>query len=217
MCFQGSRCRGRYGGLLRGSTAAALHPEPCHACRALCSQEHLSATPSLTGTPPPPQPCVGWPSWQPFPRESPFPGQLGGLFPWHGQSNYFPGTPTFPCREGPHCAPFNKAELYLPFPPKTTPCALAGPFGRPRLPSATHHRHRRGSAAHGVRMGVLMSVRGCSWGSSSGSGRRAASAWSARRAPGRNIPSGAGRRQHIHECCWDLASQHLPSHELEGV
>lgn len=41
-------------------------------------------------------------------------------------------------------------------------------------------------------------------------------AWSAPQASGRNIPSGAGRRERIHECCWDLASQHLPSQVLEG-
>lgn len=50
MCFQGSQYRGRCGGLPRGSTAAALHPEPCHACGVPCSCGHLSVTPSVTGT-----------------------------------------------------------------------------------------------------------------------------------------------------------------------
>lgn len=154
MCFQGSRCTGRYGGLPRGSTAAALHPEPCHACRAPCSHGHLWATPSVTGTPP--GPCV-----EPFPWQSPFPGHLCGLFSWHWHSNYFPGMPTFTCREEAPCASFSKAELSSSAclsPPKLHPAPCLAPLCHP--PPAQEGAHR-------ARMGVLVAVRGCSWGSSS--------------------------------------------------
>lgn len=45
-------------------------------------------------------------------------------------------------------------------------------------------------------------------------GRAASGAWSAPPALGRGVPSGAGSRERIQQCCWDLAAQQLPSQAL---
>lgn len=127
--------------------------------------------------------------------------------------NYFPGMPTITCREEDSCAPFNKAELSSStclFPPKPHPAPWLGLVPEPGWPLPPTTGTGGGWSEHGgpdgcgrLQLGKQLHPRGESV---LGAGRNIP-----------NIPSGAGRREHIHQCCWDLASQHLPSLVLQGL
>lgn len=109
-------------------------------------------------------PSSSAPSWEPFPWQSPFPGQLcllgtGKAVP----GSHFPGMPTLTCRERAPCAPLNKQSpaAFLAFSaPKTTPWGLVAapaPLCRPA-------RAQEGLGRPRVRMGGPDGCGGCSWG-----------------------------------------------------
>lgn len=80
----------------------------------------------------PPKRCAGWPSREPFEGRALSLDSCVACLLGMGKAapgNYFPGMPTFTCREEAPCAPFNKqnsAPLLCLFPPKLHPAPWLG-------------------------------------------------------------------------------------------
>lgn len=189
MCFQGSRCGGRRGGLLGTSQPPHLLWEP-----------HFAA----------PEPSMGWPGWEPVPWRATSPlclaraKLLGASISWAAfccllcpiasalipqdeinlrralpspllalletQATESSGMLAFTCREGAPHAPFNKqsSASVLGFSPQRN---IPRPGWAPRWPQAPTlpRTTGRGGGQPPVEQGwgFLMVVRGCSWGSKS--------------------------------------------------